>query len=278
MPILYVSDLDGTLLGRDQRLSEQTIQTINDLVASGMLFTVATARSTPSARQVLADLDLRLPAIHMNGVLIVDPVTNRPLRRNVLPPDLARDLIRDHLAGGLNPFVYTLDAAGRYHAYYLGATNACERDYIDRRRAAGDDRFAVVSDLADAIDGDVLSLSTIESPDRMAALHRRLATDPLLCCHFDHDIYMPAFAWLTIGHADANKGAGVRIVKQIVGADRVVCFGDNLNDLAMFDVADEAYAMADAHDALRDIAHGTIGSNADHAVAAYLRGVWPAPV
>lgn len=203
MRTLYVSDLDGTLLDRDQRVSEQTATIINELVASGMLFTVATARSTPSARQVLADLDLRLPAVYMNGVLIVDPVTDTPLRRNVLPPDLARDLIRDHLACGLNPFVYTFDAAGRYHAYYLGATNACERDYVDRRRAAGDDRFTVVPDLAGAIDGDVLSLSTIEPADRIAALHRRLSTNPLLCCHFDHDIYMPSFSWLTIGHADA---------------------------------------------------------------------------
>jgi hypothetical protein len=85
-------------------------------------------------------------------------------------------------------------------------------------------------------------------------------------------------AWLTIGHVDANKGAGVRVVKEIVGADRVVCFGDNLNDLAMFKVADEAYAMAGAHDGPRDIAQATIGSNADHAVAAYLRDAWPAPV
>ena len=39
-----------------------------------------------------------------------------------------------------------------------------------------------------------------------------------------------------------------------------------------------AYAMAGAHDGLRDIAQATIGSNADHAVAAYLRDAWPAPV
>jgi len=276
MPTLYVSDLDGTLLDRDQRVSEQTATIINELVAQGMLFTVATARSTPSARQVLADLDLRVPVVYMNGVLIVDPMTNAPLRRNVLPPDVARRLIRAHLEVGLTPFVYTLDAAGRYHAYYLGTTNACQRDYVDRRRAVGDDRFAVVPDLAAAIDGDVLSLSTVEPPHLMVQLHQRLATDPLLYCHFDHDIYMSGFHWLTIGHIDANKGDGVRIVKELVGADRVVCFGDNLNDLAMFEVADEAYAMADAPDGLRDIAHGTIGSNVDHAVAAYLRDAWPA--
>jgi hypothetical protein len=44
----------------------------------------------------------------------------------------------------------------------------------------------------------------------------------------------------------------------------------------MFEVADEAYAMAGAHHGQRDTAHGTIGSTVDHAAAAYVRDAWPA--
>ena len=46
MRTLYVSDLDGTLLNRQICLSNNTIQTINQLIAEGMLFTYATARNT----------------------------------------------------------------------------------------------------------------------------------------------------------------------------------------------------------------------------------------
>lgn len=42
--ILYVTDLDGTLLNKQSRINEESIQIINDLIGQGMLFTYATAR------------------------------------------------------------------------------------------------------------------------------------------------------------------------------------------------------------------------------------------
>ncbi|MCH5354093.1 MAG: HAD hydrolase family protein, partial [Acutalibacter sp.] len=45
MRILYVSDLDGTLLRSDAKTSAYTNQVINKLTAKGMLFSYATARS-----------------------------------------------------------------------------------------------------------------------------------------------------------------------------------------------------------------------------------------
>ena len=41
--ILYVTDLDGTLLNKQSRINEESIQIINDLIRQGMLFTYATA-------------------------------------------------------------------------------------------------------------------------------------------------------------------------------------------------------------------------------------------
>ena len=49
---LYVTDLDGTLLNRQDRISPFSIETINKLVEKGMLFTYATARSLVSASVV----------------------------------------------------------------------------------------------------------------------------------------------------------------------------------------------------------------------------------
>ena len=50
MKILYVSDLDGTLLNSKQHTSSYTNQVINQLVDEGMLFSYATARSYYSAK------------------------------------------------------------------------------------------------------------------------------------------------------------------------------------------------------------------------------------
>ena len=52
MKTLYVTDLDGTLLNTQDKISEYSLNIINDLVDKGLLFTYATARSLVSASVV----------------------------------------------------------------------------------------------------------------------------------------------------------------------------------------------------------------------------------
>lgn len=56
------------------------------------------------------------------------------------------------------------------------------------------------------------------------------------------------------------------------GLRPVVSFGDAVNDLAMFDVSDECYAVANAVDALKARARAVIDSNDRDGVARYLAG------
>lgn len=72
MKTLYVSDLDGTLLTPECRISPFTANTINSLVKSGMLFSFATARSRNTALKVTKGIDCRLPMIAYNGVFTAD--------------------------------------------------------------------------------------------------------------------------------------------------------------------------------------------------------------
>ena len=68
-------------------------------------------------------------------------------------------------------------------------------------------------------------------------------------------------------------------VKEKYGFDRLVVFGDSLNDLSMFMVADEAYAMANVCEELKKAATWIIGSNEEDSVAYYLsrHGVLASP-
>ena len=51
----------------------------------------------------------------------------------------------------------------------------------------------------------------------------------------------------------------------------MVCFGDNANDLPMFAIADESYAVANATEAALLAAAGVVGSNHDDGVARHLQ-------
>ena len=67
-----------------------------------------------------------------------------------------------------------------------------------------------------------------------------------------------------------TKASGARRVKEMTGADKLVCFGDNLNDAALFREADECYAVKNAVGVLRDMATGVIGSYEEDGVARWL--------
>ena len=70
---------------------------------------------------------------------------------------------------------------------------------------------------------------------------------------------------------NASKAHGMQKVKELIGCDRVVVFGDALNDLPMFEAADEAYAVSNAAEQLKKVATDVIGSNEQDGVARWLR-------
>ena len=271
MSVLYVTDLDGTLLDGEKQVDRRTVEVINSLIADGLWFTVATARAPQSALPLLTGLDLRLPLIFMNGAIIIDPVDGRTIRRNVLDAAVARRVVDGYVTAGLRPFVFTCDTAGQPHVYYPGAGNAGEQEFVDRRLAAGDKRFRLVTDFAPAFDEAVLTAKACGTHAELDALAAALSDDPDVFTHFGPDIYSPGYAWLEVCHPRANKGDAVRLVRDHVGARRLVCFGDNTNDLQMFAAADECYAVANAHPAAASAATGRIGSNTEHGVALHLR-------
>ena len=76
--------------------------------------------------------------------------------------------------------------------------------------------------------------------------------------------------FLEIISKTVSKASGALEVKEIVGADKMVAFGDNLNDIPLFEIADESYAVSNAEDKLKKIATGVIGCNDDDSVAEYI--------
>lgn len=107
MGILYVSDLDGTLLNTSASLSPYTIKTINCLVEKGMLFTYATARSLSSASVAAKGLNPKIPVIVYNGAYIMEPATGNILASESFTKE-ERSYVERKLSGyGVSPVVYS---------------------------------------------------------------------------------------------------------------------------------------------------------------------------
>lgn len=68
------------------------------------------------------------------------------------------------------------------------------------------------------------------------------------------DTYNPGLALLEVFAPGVSKAQGLLELKRITGADRVVAFGDNLNDMPMLLAADEAIVVDNAHPSVKAIA------------------------
>ena len=77
--------------------------------------------------------------------------------------------------------------------------------------------------------------------------------------------------WLDVHHTDASKGGAIESLKELLGFERVICFGDSDNDLSMFEAADESYAPNNANDRIKSAATAVIGHHDEDGIARFLR-------
>ena len=67
-----------------------------------------------------------------------------------------------------------------------------------------------------------------------------------------------------------SKSNAIKKLKGMLDCDKLIVFGDGKNDIDMFQMADESYAVANAHEDLKKHATGIIGSNDEDGVAKWL--------
>lgn len=266
---LYLSDLDGTLLRSDQTLSARTCATVDRIVRAGVHFSYATARSIDTAARVTRGIGVDIPVIVHNGAFIVDSVTRRPLWSAKFTPEEEEAVYSAFLERGLFPLTYAvIDGKNRF-SYISEKCGKAQWEFVLTRMGYEDDRRAREIFSPDgALDGDVYYFACIGDSERqLSPVYERLKDR--FRCIFSRDIYTDA-PWLEILPQGVSKATAAEKLRDLLGCKRIVCFGDAVNDLPMFEAADEKYAVANAAPELKKLATAVIGANDDDAVAAWL--------
>ena len=268
---LYVTDLDGTLLDSDQRVSPFSCSVINDLVTRGMIFSYATARSMITARKATVGLNAQMPLIVYNGTFVIDNVTGQRLISNTFSAAEAAELLEILQAHDIAPLVYSLqavpesDTGTEKFSYIPSTVSPGLRRFLNSRQ--GDVRDNPVSSAADLAQGEIYYFTNIDEPSKLVPVYGDLRDR--YNCMYQKDVYSDDM-WLEILPKAASKASAILQVKELYGCDRIVAFGDGLNDIPMFEIADECYAVSNAVDELKAIATGVIESNNADGVAKWL--------
>ena len=267
MKTLFVSDLDGTLLTKEERVPAYSIERLNRLVERGMIFTFASARSAWSARKAVEGLNISVPAILYNGGLIYNYATHETLH-SVLFTDEEKWYVHSVLEQhGIMPFVYGANAGMERVAWQTGRESFGMRRYLVRRE--GDVRLRPAHSTEGLLEGYVFYFKCIGPREQLERAWNVLKYDTRFICIFHQEVYQNDF-WMEISPRAATKANGVLFLKHYLGCDKAVCFGDTSNDSDMFDVCDEKYAVMNADLWLKEKATGVIGYCEEDGVAKWL--------
>ena len=266
---LIVFDLDGTLLNRKGQLSDYTRSTLAALSERHVAYTVATGRTLHSARELLAGHGFRLPQVFKNGVMIWNPVNDHFSHRNFLTMGEIDHVLHAVLAQSLTPFIFTLEPGNRHAVYHPPLQSTVEERLAASLSERDDVPVMPASEMP--ANAEITNISALGKPARVDAVERMIASEPGLVAYAGTALEGEALRWIDIHHSEASKGGAVEILREQLGASKVVCFGDSDNDLSMFDKADEAYAPANAKQEVLDAATAVIGHHDEDGIARFLR-------
>ena len=262
---LYVSDLDGTLLQSDQTVSAFSAETLNGLIRNGLLFSYATARSYATANKVTANLQLRIPVIVFNGTFVIDTDTQNQLISNIFTREETTNILNALSENNIYPIVNAFFDGQEKFSYVQGKETPGILDFLEQRK--NDPRRNPVSDANQLYRGEVFHIACIDEEEKLRPVYERFKDD--FPCVLYRDIYGDRM-WLEIHPKGATKASAILALKKILNCDKVICFGDGKNDIPMFRIADECYAVANAEPSLKAIATAVIESNEADGVAKWL--------
>ena len=269
MKTLYVSDLDGTLLTPEGRVSPKTAEILNELIQRGLLISVDTARSIMGISIInLRDIHFPLPLILMNGALLYDMTAGRIEDARLMSAQTVGEVIRLCREHGKEPLLYHVEG-NHISVSYTNPTCPLEWEVIRERSRGFGSFFRQAADYD--LSAPAIYFSTQDTYDKLRPIGDALERMPQVKYVLYQDNYHENNWYLEVFSCEGGKDLGMRRLKDYAKADKTVAFGDNFNDLPMLAAADLALVMGNGQEKVKAAADLVIGPNTADGVAEYLR-------
>ncbi|MDR1862440.1 MAG: Cof-type HAD-IIB family hydrolase [Treponema sp.] len=259
-------DLDGTVLGPGAVLSDRTRKTINACREKGLQLIVATGRAIEAAERFRIPLGAEGPMVYFNGAVVADMPGARILNSTLL---------------GFEVVDFCIDLArsmGAYYQVFFPGTKENPRQILmaEKKGAEREMYFnhtgiqAEIGDLKEAAAGfpGCIKSMFVAEPEVQDALR------PKIEGRFGNRIYIARTLknFLEIMDCRVSKGQGLRYALECRGLkpEEVIAFGDEENDIPMFEAVRFSAAPASAKDTVKARADLVIGPNTEDGVAVFL--------
>lgn len=250
---LVATDMDGTLLNGDSKITERTKAAIFAALERGALFVVSTGRPMCGVEHVNALFKEDLPFIVYNGAMVVTGKTKKVLFSKFLNIEDAGEIFDFAAKMG---FALILWAKGVLYA------NVDDEKTQAYKRISGIS-FKVIDDLSGI--SEINKIVWLISPED-AARYQRIMGERLgarVNCHESSP------GLLEFVDALASKGAALREIGETYGIspDEMIAIGDGYNDISMLRFAGLSVAMENAPPEVKAAARLIARSNNDDGAA-----------
>ena len=233
---LIASDIDGTILGHDGKISDRTVEAFAAAAAAGVDIVFVTGRPPRWLDPIRDQLGHTGTVICSNGAVSYDLAAEHVTESHVLDWDtVAR--VRSIVTELAQEPYFALESLRGFHV---------EEGFLTARTAASGEYFpaALTPDLAE--NGIVKMLAVLHhgTADEFMGLVSPALGSLIAVTHS-----APTMAMLEMGALGVNKAvtlAKYAAARGIEAAD-VVAFGDMPNDIEMLAWAGSGYAMASGH-------------------------------
>ncbi len=254
--ILFVTDLDGTLLKHDQSISKENIDAIEYFKANGGKFTIVTGRVPVALAGIDEIVKPNAPIGCVNGGGIYDLE-----QRKLVWAQIADRKILDFLAYAdeVMPEV-SHQVNTTENIWFTKNTEAMEHF---RKATKVDNLTCHYSEINEPILKIVFSDLDAEKISKLSVL---LESHPLMS-EFDGVSSEPIL--YEVLPKGISKGVVIPKLCDMldIGIDKTVAVGDNNNDVTMLKTAKLGYAVANASDAAKQAADRITVSNEESAIA-----------
>jgi Cof subfamily protein (haloacid dehalogenase superfamily) len=265
---LYISDLDGTLLNSRGEISDYTRNILNKFAESGGNFSIASARTAHSTGKIFENINLKLPTVQMNGVFLYDWTAKKYLQIQYLGQDEVWKILNILENYPNTPLIYTIENNCQT-TFYTHICNEFQQEFYDTRQKKYGQKIPKAENPGEL--ENVIYFTFVNTRENLLPLSRKIAELKGISSVFYEDIGTTNGSHLLeVFSETASKSNGVLRLKKLFSFEKIVCFGDNYNDMSLFDVCDEFYAVSNAVDEIKSKSTKIIKSNTEDGVARWL--------